>query len=785
MAWIRCGILGLIGCLIMVGVQHVTGAGESSAPYIYYYANTINTIVVERADGTDSRVIAPGAMLAGSSVIKDLEWSASGEWMAWRGSVYSGYGTTWSRAGVVRSDGSDRLTLLDGLSPIGTLLWSPTDDFLFVAYSPESRTSIRFMIVDVNANKIIAHTDYENERLRTYIEGFQNGWLADGSGVYFTLPFEKATLFGQLSLTNEVTTRIFTPWLGQDGLLDITKGRMLSYDFFYADTDDARLTMRDLSSGEEVLIDSQWLYSLDQNQRGFRVAWDPTMRYALIFYWQCDIGAHCYNSTSSQVYLLDWEHKRLQFLADRIDPRGNEYEMIMDYPKSVIWSPDGRYAVLRDTRNHLMIVDAVLGQLSPSIDLPDVIAWQWAIEASSLILLSDSNYQLYQYDLQQQSIFPLNLSATWFSISSDMHHLGLMWSQMNADMINLKTDATLGWARHTSAAGPIVSYLWDEGSQWFMTGDYTTLAGGGSGQSAVTIHDTTSTVRRELGVCGYLGSCAGFVPERIVPHLGEGSPTSVIPEPESTLQAGSYIGSLAWSPDGTKLASFNGDLTIWDMVGMPELISIFQNALPAFQIDPASPSLAWSLDGRSVLLKREVAEATWDIETGNHSIVRTRRYWPPTRKDPTRVIPSPDRRFVVYARSFQSDITIVDSRTQMTVATLASERARRIVWSEDGQMLFIVNANGSVTIWEPDTTRIINERSGDFSVAIDTRHKMTFGASVHRRIRIWDAVTGDQLTDVNWSANVIALSPDGTRLAAAGSSLVTLWDVRDLTKKDP
>jgi hypothetical protein len=53
------------------------------------------------------------------------------------------------------------------------------------------------------------------------------------------------------------------------------------------------------------------------------------------------------------------------------------------------------------------------------------------------------------------------------------------------------------------------------------------------------------------------------------------------------------------------------------------------------------------------------------------------------------------------------------------------------------------------------------------------------GASFAHRIFVWDAQTGEQLPDINWYARSIALSPDGTRLAAAGTSLVTIWDTSD------
>lgn len=66
--------------------------------------------------------------------------------------------------------------------------------------------------------------------------------------------------------------------------------------------------------------------------------------------------------------------------------------------------------------------------------------------------------------------------------------------------------------------------------------------------------------------------------------------------------------------------------------------------------------------------------------------------------------------------------------------------------------------------------------------SIDSNHNspIIIGVNFYHPAFLWDAATGKALPDLNFHPIDVALSPDGKRLAAAGSSLVTLWNVADL-----
>lgn len=798
MAWIRRGILGLIGCLMVVSGQQAAGAGDSSAPYIYYYANTINALVVERADGTDSRVIAPGAMPPYNMVITDLDWSPSGEWMAWRSDTYNGPGANSFKGWISRTDGSQRLTLLDNIGLVLALEWSPTADLLYVAYA-EMGGELAFDIIDPAANKIIAHTEL-NIDLDTWIDGFPSGWLADGTGIYFSVPINKADFVGVMKTDGTVTMQVYDSWSDITQVFSLFKGRILAYEYDFAHQK-YMLTMRDLSTGKQVLIDEQPLYQTDSKVSGFRVYWDSSLRYALIFRWPCAEQGSCYypNVPQTQLYLLDWDAGSLQFIAAWVIPPGFDDPRIGQYAGDFL-SPDGHYAALRDTLNHLLVIDVHTGALFPSIEMPPYITgWDWAEQSGVLMLFSDLERQLYRYDLEQKTATPLDISIPryeWFSLSPDGRFVGMIshHPEYNTpDMIDLKNRGKRRWAHHSLgvSAGPALDYVWRSDSRWFMTGEWSAFSSGGPGPSSVTVMDTGGTVRREISVCSAVGSCTGFVPDRAVPHLGEGSAKSVIPQPIYNLSHEGRVTGVAWSPDGGKIASYDnnfqynsgGKITIWDVRGVPTRIAEYPagNCFPY----PTACILRWSTDGKTISMDDRKTVTIIDVDTGavidSHPALLAPR---PVGSEPPQFISiSPDGHYAIPISNSGSEFPIIDLTSGQTAASVPADHKSGVLgWSRDSQTLILEDEQQLSTWSMPDMQlRIFPLKYGEvYSVDANPDSPIIVGANLYHPAFIWNAVTGDQLADMNFYAVDVALSPDGTRLAAAGSSLVTLWDVSDL-----
>ncbi|HML22848.1 MAG TPA: hypothetical protein PKD09_14450, partial [Aggregatilinea sp.] len=56
--WVQVGLCVLLVCgVLAAGPVAAQGDSESDAPYIYYYSSDHNAFVIERADGTDTRLL--------------------------------------------------------------------------------------------------------------------------------------------------------------------------------------------------------------------------------------------------------------------------------------------------------------------------------------------------------------------------------------------------------------------------------------------------------------------------------------------------------------------------------------------------------------------------------------------------------------------------------------------------------------------------------------------------------------------------------------------------------
>jgi hypothetical protein len=109
-------------------------ATQDDAPYLYYYSQALNSVVIERADGTDSRIIGQGLVDEDVVFVYRPGWSPDGQWFAWRvwrREGYYGYGSA-GRGYVTSADGQTRLDLLDRFQCVDSMLWHPTDNILLV-----------------------------------------------------------------------------------------------------------------------------------------------------------------------------------------------------------------------------------------------------------------------------------------------------------------------------------------------------------------------------------------------------------------------------------------------------------------------------------------------------------------------------------------------------------------------------------------------------------------------------------------------------------------------------
>jgi hypothetical protein len=156
-------------------------SGSATAPYLYYYSQSERGVVIERADGTERRVLASGLM-PGDHDAGDLAWSPSGRWLAWTSWDYTGYAVYDRLAWIISSDGKNRRSLLDGKDGIEALNWSTNADWLAVLRLTDPHLNLyELYLIDVEQNQIVVTYKSQNvEAQYAFV-----GWAPDGTRAFF------------------------------------------------------------------------------------------------------------------------------------------------------------------------------------------------------------------------------------------------------------------------------------------------------------------------------------------------------------------------------------------------------------------------------------------------------------------------------------------------------------------------------------------------------------------------------------------------------------------------
>jgi len=144
--------------------QEVLPAGE--APYLYYYSDVLNSYVIERADGTDSRLIAHNLMDEPAQMIGGAGWSPSGRWLAWSARELGGYGYHDGKGYAASIDGT-RLDVLDRFLCISMMRWHPREDILLIGGKVDGACNLylngvpTYWLIDASTQTILASASIE------------------------------------------------------------------------------------------------------------------------------------------------------------------------------------------------------------------------------------------------------------------------------------------------------------------------------------------------------------------------------------------------------------------------------------------------------------------------------------------------------------------------------------------------------------------------------------------------------------------------------------------------
>jgi eukaryotic-like serine/threonine-protein kinase len=249
--------------------------------------------------------------------------------------------------------------------------------------------------------------------------------------------------------------------------------------------------------------------------------------------------------------------------------------------------------------------------------------------------------------------------------------------------------------------------------------------------------------------------------------------------------------TIAWSPDGKKIASASADKTvhIWNATSKNPIVIYRNHSKPV-------TTVAWSPDGsRLASGSRDTTVQVWNVQTGRkHMTFRG------FSQEVSAVAWSPDGKYIA-AGSWDASIQIRQAESGSRLFTYAghSSPVHAVAWSPTFSSFLIedffriASASGAAVNADVDNTvQIWNALSGGNrliyrdhfyfvnAVAWSRDGKKIASASADTNVQVWNANTGSNILTYRGHSskvNAVGWSSDGTRIASASDDgTVQIWD---------
>jgi eukaryotic-like serine/threonine-protein kinase len=249
-----------------------------------------------------------------------------------------------------------------------------------------------------------------------------------------------------------------------------------------------------------------------------------------------------------------------------------------------------------------------------------------------------------------------------------------------------------------------------------------------------------------------------------------------------------FVETLAWSPESSRIASGGWDqaIHVWDAT-TEEPVLIYDGHVSNKAAGKGIPegmvfALAWSPDGTSIASGSwDKTVQVWDAANGRQIYIHHGHM-----TSVPAVAWSPDSKRIASA-SVDGTVQVWDAATGMHAQTFHGHNSYvyAVTWSPDGKRIASGGNDRMVHIWDALTGKLLltykNHVSDVTAVAWSPNGScIASGSNIHEGIvQVWDTTTGIQVqTYEGHSGNVKAVcwSPDSTRIASASTDgTVQVW----------